>query len=144
MKLYVSICKFSSQYLLVQSNNRSIISICKICSKLTVKTPERHQWGCTGVFIVNFEQISQPTSFHLLVADLYGWSQKLTAISAANHTAQKIKFSIKDFFNLRFFEENFNWKLDFFVKCQSVSAKITRGLFKSLSNIYDRNFYKIN
>ena len=27
-------------------------------SKLTIKTPERHQWRRYGVFIVNFEHIS--------------------------------------------------------------------------------------
>ena len=31
---------------------------CEICSKLTTKTPERHQWRYSGVFIVNFEHIS--------------------------------------------------------------------------------------
>ena len=30
----------------------------KICSKLTIKTPERHQWRRVGVFIDNFEHIS--------------------------------------------------------------------------------------
>ena len=30
----------------------------KICSKLTIKAPELHQWSCSDVFIVNFEQIS--------------------------------------------------------------------------------------
>ena len=28
-----------------------------ICSKLTIKTPERRQWRRSGVFIVNFEHI---------------------------------------------------------------------------------------
>ena len=31
-----------------------------MCSKLTIKTPERHQWRRSGVFIVNFEHISHP------------------------------------------------------------------------------------
>ena len=35
----------------------------EICSKLTIKTPERHQWRCLGVFIVNFEQISHIALF---------------------------------------------------------------------------------
>ena len=35
--------------------------ICEICSKLTVKAPERHHWYHPGVFIVNFEQISHTT-----------------------------------------------------------------------------------
>ena len=29
--------------------------MCEICSKLTIKTPERHHWGRSGVFIDNFE-----------------------------------------------------------------------------------------
>ena len=28
----------------------------EICSKLTIKTPERRQWRRSGLFIVNFEQ----------------------------------------------------------------------------------------
>ena len=31
---------------------------CEICSKLTIKTPERGQWPRSGVFIVNFYHIS--------------------------------------------------------------------------------------
>ena len=31
---------------------------CKICSKLTIKTPERRHWRRSSVFIVNFEDIS--------------------------------------------------------------------------------------
>ena len=31
---------------------------CEICSKLTIKTSKRSQWGCFGVFIVNFKHIS--------------------------------------------------------------------------------------
>ena len=39
-------------------NCGNIRSMCDICSKLTVKTPERRQFGRSSVFIVNFEQIS--------------------------------------------------------------------------------------
>ena len=38
--------------------NRNIRPRCKICSKLTIKTPERRQLLRSGVFIVNFEHIS--------------------------------------------------------------------------------------
>ena len=31
--------------------------MCKICSNLTIKTPERRYRRRSGVFIVNFEQI---------------------------------------------------------------------------------------
>ena len=32
--------------------------MCKICLKLSKKTPERRQWRLSAVFIVNFEQIT--------------------------------------------------------------------------------------
>ena len=40
-------------------NNRNIRTMCEVCSKLTMKTLERRQ-RCSGVFIVNFEHMSQP------------------------------------------------------------------------------------
>ena len=43
-------------------NNRNARTRCEICSKLTIKTPQRRGWRRCGVFIVNFEQIS-----HLVV-----------------------------------------------------------------------------
>ena len=39
-------------------NNRNTRKRCEMCSKLTIKTPERRQWLRSGVFIVNFEHIS--------------------------------------------------------------------------------------
>ena len=46
-------------------NNRNAGKRCEICSKLTIKTPER----CvrTGVFIVNFEHISHLVLLFLLL-----------------------------------------------------------------------------
>ena len=46
---------------LVKVNNKNTgnMYICKICSKLTIHTSERGRWRCSGVFIVNFEYISQ-------------------------------------------------------------------------------------
>ena len=38
-------------------NNRNTRTRCEICSKLTIKTPERRQWRRSGFFIVNFEHI---------------------------------------------------------------------------------------
>ena len=40
-------------------NNKNTRKMCETCSELTIKTPERRQWHRSGVFIVNFEQISQ-------------------------------------------------------------------------------------
>ena len=46
-------------------NNRDTETRCEICPKLTIKTPERRQWRRFGVFIVNFEHISQLVSLFL-------------------------------------------------------------------------------
>ena len=35
--------------------------------KLTLKTPERRQWRCSGAFIVNFEHISHFVLVFLLL-----------------------------------------------------------------------------
>ena len=40
---------------------------CEICSKLTIKTPERRQWCRSGVFIVNYELISNLVLVFLLI-----------------------------------------------------------------------------
>ena len=50
--------KTSSSIYLLKFNNRNTRTLCKICSKLTIKTPKRHHWCRSGVFIVNFEYIS--------------------------------------------------------------------------------------
>ena len=41
----------------------------KICSNLTIKTSERLQSRRSGVFIINFEQISYIVSVFLLIID---------------------------------------------------------------------------
>ena len=43
---------------MIKADNRNTRKMCEICSKLTIKTPERRQWHRSGVFIVNFEHIS--------------------------------------------------------------------------------------
>ena len=43
---------------LLKVNNRNIRARCEICSKLTIKIPERRQWRRSDIFIVNFEHIS--------------------------------------------------------------------------------------
>ena len=39
-------------------SNKDIRKKCEIYSKLTINTPERRQWRCSGFFIANFEHIS--------------------------------------------------------------------------------------
>ena len=48
-------------------NNRNTRRRSEICSKLTIKTPERHQWRCFGVFFFNFEHISHLVPVFLLL-----------------------------------------------------------------------------
>ena len=41
---------------LLKVNNKNTRTRCEICSKLTIKTPERRQWRRSGVF-ANFEHV---------------------------------------------------------------------------------------
>ena len=43
---------------LLKVNNRNTKTRSEICSKLTIKIPERRHWRRSGIFIVNFEHIS--------------------------------------------------------------------------------------
>ena len=46
---------------MIEVNNRNTRTRCEICSRLTIKTPERrhwHRWRRSGVFIVNYEHIT--------------------------------------------------------------------------------------
>ena len=50
--------RFLAGIYLFRVNNRNTRTMCETCSKLTIKTSERHHWRRSGVFIVNSEQIS--------------------------------------------------------------------------------------
>ena len=52
---------------LLKVNNRNTRTRCKICLKLTIKTPERRHWRRSGVFIVNIEHISHFVIVFLLL-----------------------------------------------------------------------------
>ena len=62
---WVSSCHFPAGNYMFKVNNKDTRTTCEICSKLTIKTPERHHRRSSGVFIVNFERIS-----HLLLVFL--------------------------------------------------------------------------
>ena len=49
---------FPANIYLLKVRNWNIRKRCEICSKLTIKAPERRQWRHSGVLIVNFEHIS--------------------------------------------------------------------------------------
>ena len=44
---------FQASIYLLKANNRNTRTTCKICSKLTIKTPERWHWG-----VANFKQLN--------------------------------------------------------------------------------------
>ena len=48
-------------------NKRNTRTRCELCSKLTIKTPERRHWRRSGVIIVNFEHILHLTLVFLLL-----------------------------------------------------------------------------
>ena len=52
------VCRFPAGNYMFKVNNRNIRTRCGICSKLTIKIPERRHWRRSGIFIVNFKHIS--------------------------------------------------------------------------------------
>ena len=52
---------------LLKVNNRNTRTRFEICSKLTIKTPERRHQHRSGIFIVNFERISHLVLVFLLL-----------------------------------------------------------------------------
>ena len=74
MKIIYEVCRDAekSSYLpsriyLLKVNNKNTRTRCEICSKLTIKTPERRNWRGSGVFIVTFEHISHLVLVFLLL-----------------------------------------------------------------------------
>ena len=51
---------------LFKANNRNTRKSWKICSKLTIKTPELRQWRHSGVFIVNFKHFTPFSSVSIV------------------------------------------------------------------------------
>ena len=52
------VSEYPASIYLLKGSNRNARLRCEICSKLTIKIPERHQWRRFEIFIVNFEHIS--------------------------------------------------------------------------------------
>ena len=56
---FIGFTQYPANIHLFKVNNRNTRKRCEICSKLTIKTPERR----SGVFIVNFEEVSWAETF---------------------------------------------------------------------------------
>ena len=51
----------------IKVNNAKVRTTCKICSKLTIKTPEQHQRHCCGVLVASIQQILHISLVFLLL-----------------------------------------------------------------------------
>ena len=65
--VYLFFEAFPGRIYLLKVGNRNTRTRCEICTKLMIKTPERCQWFCSDVFVVNFEQISHLVLVFLLL-----------------------------------------------------------------------------
>ena len=77
---------------LLKVNNRNTRTRCEICSKFTIKTPERRQWRPFGVFIVNFEYVIsgwEVPSFNLQIRAISRVKLLVTVFSVKKHKQQK-------------------------------------------------------
>ena len=113
--------KYPANIYLLRVNNRNIRKRCEIFSKLTINTPERRHWQRSGDFMVNFEHISHVSLVFLLLnfnnkcklgssdyqksllLSFIGWNhcsfRLQVRANSVIHTAQKMKFSVEDFFS---------------------------------------------
>ena len=72
----ILIQNFLADFYLFKVNKKDTRKTCQICSKLTMKTPERRHLHRSGVFIVNFEHISNLFLVFLLFISC--WIKPLT------------------------------------------------------------------
>ena len=68
--------------------------MCKICSKLTIKSPERRNWGRSCIFIINFEQIS-----HIVLAFPLLTLKKLMQTSRYFSSRQSLFLDTRSYLN---------------------------------------------
>ena len=75
-------------------NNENTKAICEICSKLTIKMPERRYWRLSAGFIANFEQKSIDSSKKLTITEILDVFNTLNLVSTIFH--QIFSFSTND------------------------------------------------
>ena len=73
-------CLITPSIYLLNVSHRNPRTMFEICSKLTIKTPERSHWRHSGVFIVNFKNIAHFVLVFLLLTlnhAIAGWEWSL-------------------------------------------------------------------
>ena len=79
-------------------NNENTRTMCEICPKLILKTPERRQWIRSGVFIIDFEQIAHIVlvfpllTLHKWIPTGNGLNLKIFAKFIGKHLCQSLFF----------------------------------------------------
>ena len=76
---------------LLKVNNKNTRKRCEICSKLTIKTPERRHWCRSGAFILDFEQVIVSWAVHR-------WMLEISNLRCTNTSTCKAK-STRDILN---------------------------------------------
>ena len=72
---------YPSSIYVFKVNNKNTLTVCEIFSKLTIKTPEQCHWRRSGVFIVNFEQMS----YIVIIFPLFTLNMKISAEQSCIH-----------------------------------------------------------
>ena len=86
-------CMNQANIYLFKVINRYTKKRCEICSKLTTKTPEQHQWHRSGVFTNNFEHISH---FYLVLLLLTLNKEKLAGKNTCKLPADIYLLKVKN------------------------------------------------
>ena len=109
-------CSHSAGISLLKVNSRNTRTRYEICSKLTIKKPERCQWRCSGFFIVNFEHISHLVALFLLFVNfenaiaswpLYSRDTKIGCISKMNNRVNDFLHRWCNFRKAKSYSNNF-------------------------------------
>ena len=99
-------------------NNKNTRARSKICSKLTIKTPERRQWCRSGVFIVNFGQI-----LHLLLVFLLlTLNRYMSAGSELLILLESVNSSHDQYLEKPFFQSIFRFCFSYALKISYLTA----------------------
>ena len=89
---------YATSIYLFKVSNGNIRTMCKICSKRTIKTLERRQSRLSDIFIINLEQISQIFLIFLLLT----WKKQVSHGSEENNKRAALICYIQSYVSVYF------------------------------------------
>ena len=100
-----------------KADNRNTRISCEICSKLTIKKTEWHQWCCSGAFIVNLTCFTPCTSVSIVNIKLInaGWVESCSFSVEKMLQSHKSLLLIMTFSFLSFWPYSGWWALCFLI-----------------------------